>query len=88
MTKDWIFCPKIQNPQKGFKILSPNPNGVDFQDFLDPSIQSFQPLYIHQKTLKIGHVFQGFVPLNWTITECQLETSFNISREGLTDFLM
>ena len=51
MTKDCIFCPKIQSPQKGFKILSPNPNGVDFQDFLDPSIQSFQPLPVYTVAL-------------------------------------
>ena len=55
MTKDLIFCAKIQNPQKGFKILSPNPNGVDFQDFLDPSIQSFQPLLLSMSRFLVSH---------------------------------
>ena len=48
MIWDWIFCQNNPNPQKGFQILSPNPKSEDFLDFLDPSVQSFQPLLYDQ----------------------------------------
>ena len=41
MGLDFFYNP---NPQKGFQILSPNKKSEDFLDFLDPSVQSFQPL--------------------------------------------
>ena len=56
MIWDWIFCQNNPNPLKGFQILSPNPKSEDFLDFLDPSVQSFQPLLTTDFKQAIGQI--------------------------------
>ena len=40
LIEDLNFLSKTPKSSDGFKILSPNPNFEDFEDFLDPQIKS------------------------------------------------